>query len=68
MRLPDYLKAMNIRRNAFAEQIGVSPGRITQLCTGVDWPSRKVAERIAEVTGGAVTPNDFVGLSEDAGA
>lgn len=68
MRLPDYLKAMNIRRRAFAKRIGVSPGRITQLCAGNDWPSRGVAERIAEETGGAVTPNDFARLSEDAGA
>lgn len=68
MRLPDYLKAKRIRRNAFAEKIGVSDGRITQLCADDGWPSRKLAERIAKVTDGAVTPNDFVGLSEDAGA
>jgi len=30
--------------------------------------SQEVAERIAEVTNGAVTPNDFVGLSEETGA
>ena len=68
MRLPDYLKAKNIRRRAFAKDIGVCASRVTQLCAGDGWPSRDLAERIAEVTDGAVTPNDFVGLSEDAGA
>lgn len=67
MKLPDYLKVRNIRRNAFAELVGLSAGRVTQLCADDAWPTRKVAERIAEVTDGAVTPNDFVGLSEDAG-
>jgi 3,4-dihydroxy 2-butanone 4-phosphate synthase/GTP cyclohydrolase II len=39
----------------------VSPGRITQICEG-ERPSLELAERIAKETGGAVTPNDFLGL------
>ena len=62
MKLADWLKHSGTARSAFARAIGVSPGRITQLCEG-ERPSMDLADRIARETGGAVTPNDFVGLA-----
>lgn len=61
MRLTEYLESKNIKRGDFARAIGVTPGWITSLCDGSGWPSREVAERIARVTEGQVTPDDFLG-------
>src|ERR1044072_5057672 len=61
MQLPDWLKQSKTTRADFARAVGISPGRVTQICES-EMPSLDLAERIAKVTGGAVTPNDFVGL------
>ena len=61
MELSGWLERTRTPRSAFARAVGVSPGRITQICEG-DLPSLELAERIARETAGAVTPNDFVGL------
>jgi 3,4-dihydroxy 2-butanone 4-phosphate synthase/GTP cyclohydrolase II len=61
MDLAGWLERTRTPRSAFARAIGVSPGRITQICEG-ELPSLDLAERIARETGGDVTPNDFVGL------
>lgn len=65
MKLADYLKSTRIRRGEFAEMIGVSGGRITQLCDGTSWPSKDVAERISRATEGHVTANDFMHLDDE---
>lgn len=59
MKLADWLKREGIKRGEFAERVGVSPGRMTQLCAG-EWLSRDTAEAIARETNGEVTPNDFL--------
>ena len=61
MDLAGWLERTKTPRSAFARAVGVSPGRITQICEG-DLPSLELAERIAKETAGAVTPNDFLGL------
>jgi 3,4-dihydroxy 2-butanone 4-phosphate synthase/GTP cyclohydrolase II len=61
MDLSGWLERNKTPRNAFARAVGVSPGRITQICEG-ELPSLELAERIARETAGAVTPNDFLGL------
>lgn len=68
MKLAEYLEARNIKRGDFARDIGVTAGWVTCLCDGSGWPSQDVAERIAAVTGGEVTPNDFMSVKapEDA--
>jgi 3,4-dihydroxy 2-butanone 4-phosphate synthase/GTP cyclohydrolase II len=64
MRLDDFLAARNETRSAFARRAGLSPAAVTALCNDPQvWISRETAGRIAEATGGAVTPNDFLGLS-----
>lgn len=64
MKLSEYLDREGIKRGDFAERIGVSPGRVTQLCDG-GWPSGEVAEKIVLETGGAVTADDFLPIRED---
>src|SRR5205085_2428652 len=61
MELSGWLERNKTPRNAFARAVGVSAGRITQICEG-ELPSLELAERIARETAGAVTPNDFLGL------
>lgn len=60
MKLAEYLAVNGIKRTAFASKLGVSPGWITTLCDGTGWPSRDMAMRIREETGGAVTADDFL--------
>jgi len=64
MKLSEYLSQRRITRRDFAAKIGVSNGRITQLCDGSGWPSRDVAERIAVETGGDVTADDFLRIED----
>jgi 3,4-dihydroxy 2-butanone 4-phosphate synthase/GTP cyclohydrolase II len=63
MRLDAWLTINKETRSAFARRAGLSPAAVTALCNdpGV-WVSRDSAERIAAATGGAVTPNDLLGL------
>ncbi|KPL54804.1 3,4-dihydroxy-2-butanone-4-phosphate synthase [Prosthecomicrobium hirschii] len=64
MRLDDFLAGRGESRSAFARRAGLSPAAVTALCNDPEvWIGRETAARIAEATGGAVTPNDFLGLS-----
>lgn len=65
MKLSEYLESNGIKRGEFAARIGVSGGRVTQLCEEGGWPSREVAEKITAETGGAVTADDFLILEDD---
>ncbi|MET3890947.1 3,4-dihydroxy 2-butanone 4-phosphate synthase/GTP cyclohydrolase II [Bosea sp. OAE506] len=63
MKLDAWLSHNKIGRSAFARLVGLSPASVTALCNDQSaWISRESAERIAAATGGAVTPNDFLGL------
>ena len=60
-KLDLWLSTRKIKRSAFAKAIGVSPPYVTLLCSDQPtWPGRDVATRIAEYTGGDITPNDFL--------
>ncbi|CAM5763686.1 3,4-dihydroxy-2-butanone 4-phosphate synthase [Labrys miyagiensis] len=64
MKLDAWLKQTATPRSAFAKTVGLSPASITALCNDDSaWISRETAARIAEATGGSVTPNDFLGLA-----
>jgi 3,4-dihydroxy 2-butanone 4-phosphate synthase/GTP cyclohydrolase II len=52
------------RRRDFAARIGVTPSMITAYCEDRMWPGKERMEAIVRETGGEVTPNDFIGLSE----
>ena len=60
MRLADWIRKEGITRREFAGLVGVSPPYITALCDNTVWPGKDVAGRINEVTGGQVTPGDFL--------
>ncbi len=63
MKLDLWLARTGMTRMAFAKKLGVSPATITALCNDeAAWMSRDIAARIADLTEGAVTPNDFIGL------
>jgi len=64
MRLDHWLLEMGESRSAFARRANLSAASVTALCNDPDvWVSRDMARKIAEATNGAVTPNDFLGLS-----
>ena len=61
MTLNQYLKEKSITAAAFAERAGLTEATISRIRRGLnrpDWPSM---DRIREVTGGDVMPNDFAG-------
>ena len=64
MKLADWLTTTGTTKSAFARAVGLSPASITALCKDeTAWISREAGGRIAAATGGAVTPNDFLGLA-----
>lgn len=63
MKLISYLEQSEISYARFAEMIGASNGKVVhRYARGEQIPSRDFMARIVEVTGGAVTPNDFYDL------
>lgn len=68
MKLAEYLELHGIKRGDFASRIGVSGGRVTQLCDEGGWPSREVADKIAVETAGDVTADDFLPARDEAEA
>lgn len=68
-KLAEWLNAdpKPMTKAAFAHAIEVTPGYVSQLCSDdPPYPGREVARKIAEITGGFVTPNDFAGYAEAA--
>lgn len=64
MKLGDWLRQQGVTRLDFARRCGLSPAAVTGLCNNpAPWLSRETAAAVARVTGGAVTPNDFLGLA-----
>ncbi len=62
MKLGDWLRQQGVTRLDFARRCGLSPAAVTGLCNNREpWLSRETAAAVARVTGGAVTPNDFLG-------
>jgi 3,4-dihydroxy 2-butanone 4-phosphate synthase/GTP cyclohydrolase II len=66
MLLALWLQREGEQRSRFAARIGISPGYVTQLCDGVVWPGREIAEKIFAATSGEVTPEDFFRVDETA--
>lgn len=60
MTLHDYLTANGLSEASFAERVGVSQAQIHRLRVGKTWPSRDLAIRIRDETGGQVTPDSFL--------
>lgn len=62
MTLTTWLAAQTppVTAAAFALRVGVAPSTVSRLLRGLTSPSAALARRIAEETGGAVTPNDLL--------
>lgn len=61
MRLSEWLEISPMSKAELARKLEVTPGRVTQLLDAKpSWPGRKLALKLSEVTGGAVTANDFL--------
>jgi transcriptional regulator with XRE-family HTH domain len=63
MKLGDYLSAKSIRRADFAQMIGRSPEAVRRYMKGERKPEEDTMRRIAEITEGEVTANDFFGIA-----
>jgi len=63
MKLADWLRQNGVSRVDFARRIGLSAAAVSQMCNNdAPWMSRETAALVAEATGNAVTPNDFIDL------
>lgn len=60
MTLEQYLSANGISQKDFAESIGVGQSHVSRMMAGKVNLSFTVLRRIAQVTGGKVTANDFL--------
>lgn len=60
MTLDEYLTNERLTESAFAAKIGVSQPHVGRIRKGRVWPQKDTMERILIVTGGRVTPNDFL--------
>ena len=60
MQLAEYLAVNRIRLHDFAEKIGMSAPSVSKLANGVNKPSFDTMQKIAEVTGGLVSADDFL--------
>lgn len=58
--LDRYLKDNGISNAAFAAMLGASEATVSRLRSGKQTPSFPLVAKIADVTAGAVTPNDFL--------
>jgi DNA-binding transcriptional regulator YdaS (Cro superfamily) len=67
MKLADFMAREEISTAAFAHSIGVGSISVTRYLTGARLPAADVLVKIAEVTDGAVTPNDFLLPARKAG-
>ena len=64
MKLSDYLSRHGITDTEFAERIGCDRTTVLRWRNEKVLPEREQMRRIGEATGGAVTANDFYGMSE----
>jgi transcriptional regulator with XRE-family HTH domain len=66
MNLRDYIAKQKITPTAFAAIVGCPPSTITRLLRGERSPRLELIGRIREVTGGAVSADDFMPPAESA--
>lgn len=60
MKFADWIDSRGLLRAEIARRLGVSQGHVTDLCNNRFWPTRAMAQRIWRLTGGEVTPNDYL--------
>ena len=60
MKLREYLRLQNQKPEDFAKEVKVSKSAVAMWMRGERLPRREKLEKIAEITKGAVTANDFL--------
>lgn len=63
MTLRQYLALTGLTQQQFANQIRASQSAVSRYVVGLRMPKREHLLRIMEVTDGAVTPTDFLGMT-----
>ena len=63
MTLKDYLTKHKLSPGEFGKLIGRARQSVHRYIHGERFPDRATLEQIAQITGGKVTANDFVGMS-----
>lgn len=63
MHIANYLEQQNLSQAGFGEIIGVSQAAVERYVNGKRIPEPEIMTRIAESTKGAVTANDFYGIT-----
>ena len=64
MQLNKYFELSTVDRKQFAENLGVHLDTVYKWERGERLPRREMLRQIFDITGGAVTANDFVGIRE----
>lgn len=59
MRLDRYIDTHGFTRQQFADAIGCEQPTVSRFITGARMPNPDLMRKIADVTNGEVTPNDF---------
>ena len=60
MKIHEYLSATGLSQDEFARKVGVSQATISRYASGLRTPRLPHALAILTVTGGRVTPEDFL--------
>ncbi len=68
MTLQQYLTQTGLSQQKFADLVGITQMTVSRYVHGLRLPRRAHMQRIYEVTGGSVTPNDFFIAHEDSTA
>jgi len=63
MKLADYLFERNISTAEFALKINATQAAVSRYATGKRIPGPDIMSRIFAATSGAVSPNDFYGIT-----
>jgi transcriptional regulator with XRE-family HTH domain len=55
-------KANDLSLDDVASKLGIAVSSLSRIELGQQWPSRPLLDRIIDMTGGDVTPNDLAGF------
>ncbi len=65
MKLADYLAQPDVRRDAFASEVGISEASLSRIAAGTQNTTTDTMRKIAAASGGVVAPNDIVAARVD---
>jgi transcriptional regulator with XRE-family HTH domain len=60
MKLKDFLKKTGKTQAEFAKELGLAENTVSRYVSAGRVPLPKIMQKIKELTGGKVTPNDFI--------